>query len=558
MKIAILQIRTRIGAFDENIRHILSFYRKAASLKCDLAICPELSLCGYPPKDLLERREFIACHNKAFQDLISEVGDTALLIGHLEENRSGKGRPLFNAASIVQNREVIHTAYKRLIPTYDIFDETRYFEQGKLSSVVRFKGVGLGITICEDLWTEEAICKDCRYSEDPVKDLVEQGAQLLINISASPFNIGKEGVRLELIRSIACKYRVSIVYVNSIGAHDCLIFDGGSIAVGRGGEVLMTPSQFKECLYPLSIEAGGGVGHVLSCSGQPPFSGQLLSPPEEALNALVLSLKDYVDYCGFKGVVVGLSGGIDSSVVASIAVLALGKERVMGVLMPSQFTSQESIDDALNLCKNLGINYEIIPIQEIFDVMRAELLPVFKDRPWDVTEENMQARIRGNILMSISNKTGYMVLSTGNKSELAVGYCTLYGDLSGGFSLIADCPKTLVYDIAGEINKEREIIPQNVFIKPPTAELRAGQRDEDDLPSYPVLDRILSAFIEQGRTKEEIVRDTGISSCIVEQVIGMILKNEYKRKQAPIAPRITTKALGCGRRWPVCHRFSDF
>lgn len=543
MKIAISQINYRIGAFEKNLEKILSQYRDAQKKGADLIVFPELALSGYPPQDLLERREFIEAQEKVFERLVKNVNEVGVILGHFSENISSMGKPLFSSVSLIANGKVLHTTHKRLLPAYDIFDETRYFEPGSCSSPVEFNGLRLGLTVCEDIWTNQELCPECRYSEDPVSELIEQGIDVLINVSASPFHLGKFEQRIRIANSIVTKSDTPLVYCNSVGGQDCLVFDGASFVMDENGHVFSQLPAFKEDLAIVDLDAKVGPVHAISTSH-----------PEQAFYALKMALVDYMDRCGFKDVVVGLSGGIDSSLTASIAQSALGPERVLGVLMPSEFTSQESIEDALALAKNLGIKTHIVPIKEMFDAYIERLSPVFKDAPWNVTEENLQARIRGNILMAISNKFGHLVLSTGNKSELAVGYCTLYGDLSGGFSLISDCPKSLVYEIAEFINREKEIIPQRVIEKPPTAELRPGQRDEDDLPPYSLLDKVLKAYIEDGMTVEEIV-NMGVEREVVERIVRMIIKSEYKRRQAPMGPRITSKALCCGRRWPVCHGF---
>ena len=543
MKIALSQINCTIGAFKANLERILSAYEEGARKGADIVVFPELALSGYPPQDLLERKEFLHAQDKAFNKILAFTKETGLILGHISRNPAPIGKQLMSSVSLLSAGKVLHTAHKRLLPTYDIFNETRYFEPGQSSVPVTFKGIRLGLTICEDIWTDQELCHECRYNIDPVEELVDQGIDVLINVSASPFHLGKLDLRLSLAKSITTKAGVPLLYCNAVGGQDCLVFDGNSLAVDKDGGLMAHLSAFKEDLGIVDLDNGRGEIRDIP-----------ETLPAQAVLALRLALKDYMNRCGFKRAVIGLSGGIDSSVTAAIAASTIGPEKVLGVIMPSRFTSKESVEDAIELSRNLGIRYEIIPIEEVFSAYLGSLAPVFKDTTQDVTEENLQARVRGNILMAISNKFGHLVLSTGNKSELAVGYCTLYGDLSGGFSLISDCPKTLVYEMARYINKKKEVIPERVLKKAPSAELRPDQKDEDDLPPYPVLDKVLKAYIEENKTIDEII-ERGIPRATVERVVGMVIKNEYKRRQAPIGPRISRKALCCGRLWPVCHGF---
>jgi len=543
LKIALSQINCTIGAFKANLERILSAYEEGARKGADIVVFPELALSGYPPQDLLERKEFLHAQDKAFNKILAFTKETGLILGHISRNPAPIGKQLMSSVSLLSAGKVLHTAHKRLLPTYDIFNETRYFEPGQSSVPVTFKGIRLGLTICEDIWTDQELCHECRYNIDPVEELVDQGIDVLINVSASPFHLGKLDLRLSLAKSITTKAGVPLLYCNAVGGQDCLVFDGNSLAVDKDGGLMAHLSAFKEDLG--IVDHDNGRGEIRDIPE---------TLPAQAVLALRLALKDYMNRCGFKRAVIGLSGGIDSSVTAAIAASTIGPEKVLGVIMPSRFTSKESVEDAIELSRNLGIRYEIIPIEEVFSAYLGSLAPVFKDTTQDVTEENLQARVRGNILMAISNKFGHLVLSTGNKSELAVGYCTLYGDLSGGFSLISDCPKTLVYEMARYINKKKEVIPERVLKKAPSAELRPDQKDEDDLPPYPVLDKVLKAYIEENKTIDEII-ERGIPRATVERVVGMVIKNEYKRRQAPIGPRISRKALCCGRLWPVCHGF---
>ena len=544
LKIAIAQLNNTIGAFDENLRKLLAFYREAVVSGAELVVFPELCLTGYPPQDLLECRDFIDAGIRTFKQVVDGVdGGAGVIIGHISRNLSSNGKPLFSSVSLIYRGEVIHTNHKRLLPTYDIFDERRYFEPGPDSIPVEFKGLKIGLTICEDIWTDPHICPECRYSINPVEELKARGVDILINVSASPFHLGKFIQRQELARGIIRRIKRPIIYANAVGGQDCLVFDGASFAMDGTGSVFSQLPSFQEAIGVVDLANGTGPTYNLEHH-----------EPVQAINALKLALIDYMRRAAFDKVVVGLSGGIDSSLTAAIACEALGPMNVLGVFMPSRFTSKESMEDARGLARNLGIQTVTIPIIRQFETYLDSLSPLFQDRGWDATEENIQARIRGNILMAISNKFGHLVLSTGNKSELAVGYCTLYGDLSGGFALISDCPKTLVYEMARHLNENGELIPKRVLEKPPSAELRQGQKDEDDLPPYSILDRVIEAYIEEGKTRDEII-SMGIEREIVERVMAMIIRSEYKRRQAPLGPRITRKALCCGRRWPVCHDF---
>ncbi len=543
MKIAIAQVNNTIGTFSENLEKVHRLYMKAADLGADLVIFPELCLTGYPPQDLLERRDFVEQQEAAFRRLVQLTSEVGLVIGHISKNPAPGEKPLFSSVSLIQNGTVVHTSHKRLLPTYDVFDERRYFEPGRESLPVDFKGLRIGLTVCEDIWTDQHICPECRYNVDPARELSMKGIDLLVNVSASPFHLGKLQQRRGIAAHITNEIKCPLIYVNSVGGQDCLVFDGASFAMDPSGEVFAQLPLFKEELTTIELDKREG-----------PTCQLLDQEAPLAIEALKLALRDYMKRSGFKDVVVGLSGGIDSSVTATIAKEAIGGEHVLGVIMPSRFTSKESIEDAEELAANLGIETLTIPIKEVFNAYLTTLSPFFEGRPWDVTEENIQARIRGNLLMAISNKFGHLVLSTGNKSELAVGYCTLYGDLSGGFALISDCPKTLVYEMARYLNQKKSLIPERVLKKPPSAELRPGQKDQDELPPYDLLDKVLRAYVEDGYTRDEIVA-MGVEREVVDQVVARLIKSEYKRRQAPIGPRITKKALCCGRRWPVCHGF---
>lgn len=546
MKIALAQIDPVVGAFDENVEVMVGLCKSARNRGCSLIVFPELSITGYPPRDLLERKDFVGGGLAAFGRLVSEVKGIGVLCGTITRNISEVGKSLFNSAALFEDGRVLHLVHKQLLPSYDVFDETRYFKPGPPSEPVDFRGLKLGITVCEDIWNEPEFCPFCEtYESDPVDDLAGKGATFFINISASPFTLGKPDTRARIIRGLAVKYQSPFLYCNATGGQDCLVFDGGSFAVRPDGEVFALAGDFCRDLLIADVE--NFTGDLKKVSG---------SPEEQICKALVLALRDYTLRCGITKVTLGLSGGIDSSLTACLAAEALGRENVLGVLMPSAYTSTDSMEDALALASSLEIETVTLPITRIFDSYLRVLENVFAGLPVDVAEENIQARIRGNLLMAVSNKLGYMVLSTGNKSELAVGYCTLYGDMSGGYALISDVPKTLVYRISRFINRDRVLIPERVFEKPPSAELRPGQKDEDDLPPYEVLDPVLELYLEKRCTPREIVAN-GYVEDVVKKIVRMVDANEYKRVQAPLGPKVTVKAFSCGRRYPVAHRFKS-
>ena len=547
MKIALAQTNITIGAFEETAEKIKDFCNSAKDKGCQLICFPELAITGYPPKDLLERHDFIKKAQNTLKTLLYEIKNIGVIIGTVTKNEKGVGKPLFNSAVFFKDGKILSIINKQLLPTYDVFDEARYFRPGKPSVPIEFNGYKIGITICEDIWNEPGLCSSCEtYDIDPVEDLIKKGANFVINISSSPFFIGKPALREKYLKSLSDKYQVPFAYCNSIGGQDCLVFDGGSFATLPKKGKIAQGYDFKEDLVIFDLKSGRGQIRNISSTTE-----------EEATNALILALRDYTRRCGIKKVTLGLSGGIDSSLTACLAVKALGKKNVLGVIMPSKYTSKESIEDAEQLSRNLDIKSVILPISTIFDSYLKELSPIFDALPPNVAEENIQARIRGNLLMAISNKLGHMVLSTGNKSELAVGYCTLYGDMSGGYALISDLPKTFVYKVAHFINTKEQLIPKRVFEKPPSAELRPGQTDQDDLPPYEILDSILELYLEKRLDASEIIK-YGFNEAIVKKVLSMVEKNEYKRLQAPLGPKITQKAFCCGRRYPVAHGYRSF
>ena len=541
MKLALAQINTTVGDFAGNLALIRKAYARGMADGAELVVAPELAITGYPPRDLLLKSGFIEGNLAALTELAQSVGEVGLVVGHVGINEKHPGRQAVNAVSLLHHGKVAATRTKTLLPTYDVFDEDRYFEPAPDNTPVEFNGRKLGLTICEDVWNDDSFWADPRYRANPVDGLVKQGAEVIVNVSASPWNLGKEGMRREMLASLAAKAQRPVVYCNAVGGNDELVFDGGSLALNAQGEVLAAGAQFTEAL--VAVDLGGTV--------------QAVSEPQEMAllhDALVLGVQDYLGKCGFRSAVIGLSGGIDSAVTAALAVKALGAGNVRGISMPSAYSSQGSLDDSAALAANLGIQYDVIPIHAGFEMMKASLEPIFGDRPEDVTEENMQARLRGLILMATSNKFGSLVLTTGNKSELAVGYCTLYGDMCGGLAVISDVPKTKVFELAHWINRDEVIIPEATITKPPSAELRPDQKDQDSLPPYEVLDAILERYVVESQSVSEIVT-SGFDEATVQRIVRLIDLNEYKRRQAAPGLKVTSKAFGVGRRIPVAQRY---
>ena len=542
MRIALAQINPTVGDFEGNLRKILAFYDKAQRMAADLVVFPELSLCGYPPRDLLLRREFLEAVEKALKSLIRKISYPAIIVGYPEKNPES-GRPLFNTAGLIVEGRLSFRYRKALIPYYDIYEEPRYFQEGRSFEFFVFQGRRLGLSICEDLWNEPGYVPNS-YSLDPAGELRKAGAEILINLSSSPFHLGKGELRRKLFAEKARRSRVYIFYCNQVGAQDHLIFDGHSLVLSPEGELLARARDFEEDLIFYDLESGEGLVHPVS-----------ETPPESLLKALVLGIRDFFQKVGARGALLGLSGGIDSSVTAVLAVKALGAEKVIGVLMPSPYTPPESEEDALELARNLGIRTLRLPIEEPLQAMKAVLEKGLGEKVSGVMEENLQARIRGHLLMALSNRfKGYLVLNTGNKSEIAVGYCTLYGDTCGALSVLGDLTKDLVYELALEINRERPIIPERILRKPPSAELRPYQKDEDDLPPYYLVNSIVRAYVEEGLSPGEIVKK-GIPEEIVREVIGRLRGSEFKRWQLPFPLKVTPQAFGYGWRYPIAHRF---
>ena len=547
MRIALAQLNPTIGDIPGNLDRILQTYRRAVALGADLVVTPELSLIGYPPKDLLLKPRFVADNLAALARLVHEVGRTALLVGFVDRTKEARGLPLRNAVALVADGRVLARKYKSLLPTYDVFDEMRYFEPGAGPQVVSLGGLRLGLSICEDIWTQEEAGPIARYYHgNPIAQLVESEADVLLNMSASPFVVGKFSQRAALVRAQAVKYRRPIVYVNQVGGNDELIFDGASFAMDSFGQVVGRLRAFEEDLGVVDLP-GGRAPEAL-----PPLPSDI----EALRGALVLGIRDYMRKCGFKDAVLGLSGGVDSGLVACLAAEAVGPDHVVGVAMPSRYSSSHSLEDARAVAENLGIRFLVIPMDGPHRAFETALAEAFAGREPDTAEENVQARVRGTILMALSNKFGYLVLSTGNKSEVAVGYCTLYGDMAGGLAAISDVPKTMVYELARHVNAvaARPPIPERVFTKPPSAELKPNQTDQDSLPPYEVLDGILALYVRDERSPDEIVA-AGFPADVVAKVVRLVDRNEYKREQMAPGLKVTSRAFGFGRRMPIAQRY---
>lgn len=543
MKIYIAQLNPTVGALDSNHRLIVEAYQAGRHEGADIVMVPELAVTGYPPRDLLDKRLFVDANLEVRDALVAMTGQTVLIFGCVTRNEAGRGKPLRNVAVVAQNGRVLLEQHKSLLPTYDVFDELRYFEPAGSVSIVHLFGRKVGVSICEDFWFEENVLGQKIYPKNPVEPLIEQGAEILLNISASPFNVGKRGARYELFRDIARRYQVPIVYLNQVGGNDELLFDGSSIVMDRKGDTIYCARSFE-------TDAG-----VVPLSGPVCESVRVMPEEEEIGRALILGLRDYLHKTGFREVVIGLSGGIDSAVTAALAVEAIGAQNVTGIGMPSQFSSEGSVSDARRLADNLGIRFLTAPIEEIYRAYRRTFDEIFQDPSFGLVDENVQARIRGNLLMAWSNKTGAMVLSTGNKSEIAVGYCTLYGDMAGGLALLGDVYKTSVYRVAEWLNRNEEVIPRATIEKIPSAELRPNQTDQDTLPPYKILDGILKLYVEQWKELPEIV-EAGYDHDLVERVIRMVDGNEFKRSQSAPTVRVSTKAFGSGRQMPIAQRWN--
>jgi NAD+ synthase (glutamine-hydrolysing) len=547
LKIGLLQLNSTVGDFAANRRKLLAGYEKAVALGAEFVLAPELFLCGYPPRDLLLREDFIEANLAALAETAAATGAVPLCVGYVEKNSERPGRALTNAAAVLQNGKIIWRTLKTLLPTYDVFDEDRYFEPAKSVEPFIFNGRKLGITICEDIWNDEDFWPERLYRRDPVKELVAQGADMILNISASPWHDGKECTRLEMLQRVARDEKIPLAQVNLVGANDELIFDGTSVALNARGEPVMLGNSFTEEVLVADLRPATG-------SHQPAANIDFPAREQQIFSALSLGIRDYVCKCGFKSVILGLSGGIDSALVAVLAADALGAANVLGVAMPARYSSPGSLADADSLAGNLGIRYEVLPIEPVFLAVERQLENVFAGTRPDEAEENVQSRLRGVTLMALSNKFGALVLTTGNKSEMAVGYCTLYGDMDGALAPIADVLKTEVYKIARWVNRDKTIIPENSLTKPPSAELRPNQTDQDSLPPYETLDAILELFIVKNLGKPEIIA-RGFSAAVVNDVVNKVNFSEYKRRQAAPGLKISPRAFGIGRRIPIAQKF---
>jgi NAD+ synthetase len=546
LNIGLLQLNSTVGDFAANRQKLLAGYEQARALGAEFVLAPELFLCGYPPRDLLQRADFVEANLAALAEAAGSIGAIPLCVGHVDRNPERPGRALRNAAAVLQNGKIIWRTHKCLLPTYDVFDEDRYFEPAKAIAPFEFNGHKFGITICEDIWNDEDFWPERLYRRDPVRELVAGGAEIILNLSASPWHDGKEKMRLEMLRRIARDEKIPLAQVNAVGANDELIFDGHSVALDARGEVIALGKGFAEDILVAEL----GESRKQKAEGRNDF------PPREQqlFAALSLGIRDYVHKCGFKSAIVGLSGGIDSALVAVLAADALGADKVFGVSMPARYSSAGSLSDAAALAKNLGIRYEVLPIEPVFKSVEKQLGKVFAGTKPNEAEENVQSRLRGVTLMALSNKFGALVLTTGNKSEMAVGYCTLYGDMCGALAPLADVFKTDIYKIAEWVNRDREIIPAASISKPPSAELRPNQTDQDSLPPYEMLDRILDAYIVQNLGMEEIIR-RGFDAAVVNDVLNKINFSEYKRRQAAPGLKVSPRAFGIGRRIPIAQRF---
>jgi NAD+ synthase/NAD+ synthase (glutamine-hydrolysing) len=540
VKIALGQINPTVGDFSGNSAKIIQFAQQARSAGAGLVLFPELSVCGYPPRDLVERPSFVARNRESIEKIAAETQGVAVICGLVTPADADTGKSVMNSAALLREGRVEFIQSKMLLPTYDVFDEMRNFAPAKSQQLFDFCGKRVALTICEDAWNDKHFWNRRLYGVDPVEELIRIGGNLVLNISASPFWLGKRELRRDMLATIAKNDNVPVAMVNQVGGNDSLVFDGSSLVIAPDGRVIAQGKSFVEDLVYFDSQTLTGEMHE-----------QVEGEEASAYEALVLGTRDYVRKCGFRRVIVGLSGGVDSALTAAIAVDALGAENVIGVGMPGPYSSQGSIDDARQLAKNLGIRFELLSINEIYEATRRTLSKVFAGFPEDATEENIQSRSRGMVLMSLSNKFGALVLSTGNKSEVAVGYCTLYGDMVGGLAVISDVPKTLVYRLSAYVNSRWSVIPQSTIDKAPSAELRPDQKDSDSLPPYDVLDAILEDYVEEARSAEQIAVAHDFDLELVKRVIHMVDRSEYKRQQAAPGIKISTKAFGYGRRFPI-------
>ena len=540
VKIALGQINPTVGDFSGNAAKIIKFSRRAQASGAGLILFPELSVCGYPPRDLVERSSFVARNQETAEHIAAETHGIAVICGLVTPAESETGKSVMNSAALLQDGRVAFLQSKMLLPTYDVFDEMRNFAPAKSQSLFSFCGNRVALTICEDAWNDKLFWPKRLYTVDPIEALVRAGGNLVLNISASPFWIGKREVRRDMLAAIARHHKVPVAMVNQVGGNDSLVFDGSSIVLNAEGKIIAQGCSFEEDL--IFFDSNTLIGELHT---------QMEGEDASVYAALVLGTRDYMRKCGFQKAIIGLSGGIDSALTAVIATDAVGRENVIGVGMPGPYSSPGSIEDARTLAKNLGIRFEVISINGVFETYRQALMEVFAGQKEDTTEENLQSRARGTLLMALSNKFGAIVLSTGNKSELGVGYCTLYGDMVGGLAVISDVPKTLVYRLSHCVNSRRPVIPQSTLEKPPSAELRADQKDSDSLPPYEILDAVLEDYVEDAHSVERIAADHGFDTEIVRRVVRMVDRAEYKRQQAAQGIKISPKAFGFGRRFPI-------
>jgi len=548
MRIALAQINPTVGDLPGNVERMERFAREAAAHSAQVVVFPELSITGYPPRDLVEKTSFLDANESALQALAAATAglDLSIICGYVGRSMAETGKRAMNSAAVLDAGKVIFRQSKMLLPNYDVFDEARYFRPAEREFLCPLRGRSTALTICEDAWNDRQYWKQRLYSRDPVEELFGAGAEMMVCINASPYNMGKRSIRQDIYRAAARRYQKPVIYVNQVGGNDQLVFDGSSFAMNPHGEVIASARSFDEDLVLCDVDAGTGDRH-----------NNFTDECEAVYEALVLGTRDYIRKCGFSRVLIGLSGGIDSSLTAVIAVEAVGKENVTGVGMPGPFSSDHSLIDAREMAKRLGIRFEVISINAVCEQFERELEPLFRGLPRDVTEENLQSRARGVTLMAISNKTGALVLTTGNKSELAVGYCTLYGDMCGGLAVISDVPKTLVYQLSRIGNRRHHgAIPERVFTKAPSAELSPDQKDTDSLPPYDILDPILEAYVEQYQPSHEIAEKLKLDPTLVQGIVNKVDRNEYKRQQAAPGLKVTTKAFGIGRRMPIAQRYS--
>ena len=549
MRIALAQINTTVGDLAGNVDSMVRAARQAAEARADVVVFPELSITGYPPRDLVEKPAFVERSELELLRLAAETAplDLAVVAGYVGASESSTGKRAANRAAVLRGGSILFRQTKMLLPTYDVFDEARYFVPAESQSLLLLDGRKIALTICEDAWNDKQFWERPLYRRDPVQELAHTGGELLISINASPYHMGKRELRREIFEATARRHNMPVVYVNQVGGDDQLVFDGSSFAMDRAGHVAASAASFAEDLVMFDSDSGWGEHHQ--------------SLPDECqavYEALVLGTRDYIQKCGFRRVLIGLSGGIDSSLTAAIAADALGAVNVTGVGMPGPFSSEGSISDARALAENLGIRFELAPITPEYEEFVKVLAPLFGGAPRNVTEENLQARLRGVTLMALSNKWGAMVLTTGNKSELAVGYCTLYGDMCGGLAVISDVPKTLVYSLARVANlRHPGAIPESVFEKPPSAELRPNQKDTDSIPPYEVLDQILRAYVEEDRAPRQIAQELDLPLGTVADIVNKVDRNEYKRQQAAPGLKVTSKAFGIGRRFPIAQKYTE-